>query len=184
MLADGISSGHADFARRVARINSGAASSKRTLFVGADESYVIPVNYGKAAQPRPRPATALHNAMEPLSLVLAFAIGIAAHGLAMVARFHLAGLPRVKASPDLEMLTQFVLGFLLALICARALRMRGSAQQIARSMGVVAAVLLFHNIVHLYPEELGRVFSPLWVADMVTSTKPQSVLFRGLSFVF
>ncbi len=184
MFAEGVSPGHADFARRVARINSGVASSKRTLFVGVDESYVIPVGFGRAGKAGNVSGGTLRNALEPLSLILAFGLGVVAHGLAMVARFHLVGLPKVKATPDLEMLTQFVLGFLLALVCARALRLRGSSQQLARSIGVVAAVLLFHNIVHAYPEETGRVFSPLWVADVVTSTKPHSFLFRGLSFAF
>lgn len=181
MFAEAMSPGHADFARRVARINSGAASSKRTLFVGTDESYVIPLRQSQGRKPA---GSALRNALEPLSLILAFGLGIAAHGLAMVARFHLVGLPKVKASPDLEMLTQFVLGFLLALVCAKALRLTGPSQQLVRSLGVVAAVLLAHNLVHAYPEELGRVFTPLWVADVVTSTKPHSLLFRGLSFTF
>lgn len=182
MFAEAVASpGHADFARRVARINSGAASSKRTLFVGMDETYVIPVKPGKA---RKSAGSSLSNAMVPLSLILAFGIGAVAHGLAMVARFHLIGLPKVKASPDMEMLTQFVLGFLLALVCAKALKLKDPAQQVARSLGVVAAVLLSHNLVHAYPEEAGRVFTPLWVADVVTSTKPHSLLFRGLSFTF
>ena len=182
MFAEAMSPGHADFARRVARINSGAASSKRTLFVGMDESYVIPPKPGHSRTTTV--GTTLRNALGPLSLLVAFGIGAVAHGLAMVARFHLVGLPKVKASPDLEMLTQFVLGFLLALVCAKALRMKGPSQQVARSIGVVAAVLLAHNLVHAYPEAAGRVFTPLWVADVVTSTKPHSILFRGLSFVY
>ena len=181
MFAEAMSPGHAEFARRVARINSGAASSKRTLFVGMDESYVIPL---KRTAQKASDGGALRNALAPLSLILAFAIGVVAHGLAMVARYHLIGLPKVKASPDIEMLTQFALGFLLALLCAKALRLKEPSQQVARSLGVVAAVLLAHNLVHAYPEEVGRVFSPLWVADVVTSTKPHSLLFRGLSFQF
>ena len=183
MFAEAVASpGHADFARRVARINSGAASSKRTLFVGMDESYVIPLKQGRGK--KVADGSSLRNAMAPLSLILAFGIGVLAHGLALVARFHAIGLPKIKASPDVEMLTQFVLGFLLALMCAKALRLRGPSQQLARSLGVVAAVLLAHNLAHAYPEEVGRVLSPLWVADVVTATKPHSLLFRGLSFPF
>lgn len=182
MFAEAVSPGQADFARRVARINSGAASSKRTLFVGMDESYVIPLKQGHGQ--KASAGSSLRNAMAPFSLVLAFGIGVVAHGLALVGRFHSIGLPKVKASPDVEMLTQFVLGFLLALICAKALRLKAPSQQLARSLGVVAAVLLAHNLVHAYPEEAGRVMSPLWVADVVTSTKPHSVLLRGLSFPF
>lgn len=183
MFAEAISPGRADFALRVARINSGAASSKRTLYVGMDESYVIPEGFGRNRD-RAAAGGALRNALLPLSVALAFGIGFLSHGLALAARFHLVGLPRVKDSPDIEMLTQFMLGFLLALLCARALRLRGAGPNLARSLGVVAGVLCFHNLVHLWPEEAARVFSQLWVADILTATKAHSILFRGLSFVF
>lgn len=181
MQAQAISSGHADFARRVARIASGEATGKRTLFVGTDESFLLPERVrGKPAAP----SSILTNALGPLSIPLALALGLACHGLAMVARAQVTGLPRMADSPDVEMLTQFVLGFLLSLICARALRLTSGPQKVARSLGVVIGVMTFHNLVHLWPDQMALVLTDLWVWDVITHTKAQSILLRGISFAF
>jgi hypothetical protein len=175
------SSQQADFAARIARIQSGASSSKHTIFVGMDDSFEMPE---RRRGSRNAPAAGLANALYPLSVLAVLGLGVMSHGLAMVARFWLSGLPKVRQNPDVEMLTQFVLGFLVALLIARALKIKARELALARSIGVVLAVLLFHNAVHLWPDLFARLFSPIWVADVLSFTEPRSVFLRGISLTF
>jgi hypothetical protein len=51
------------------------------------------------------------------------------------------------------------------------------------AMGVLAAIVSFHNLVHLYPAQFADMFSPTFVQQVVTTTDANSIIWRGKSFV-
>jgi hypothetical protein len=50
-----------------------------------------------------------------------------------------------------------------------------------RLIGIAAATLALHNVVHAYPLYFEPVFSQLWVSHVVTSTDAGSIVWRGVS---
>ena len=177
-----ISQGHSEFAARIARIESGAATHRQLLFVGMDEVYHLPLRVRKI---RESPAKALvRNAIYPVSLALALVLGAVSHGLGQVARYHIPGLPNLDANPDIEMVVQVVLGVAIAMVLGSLLGLRSNQLTTLKSIGVVLGVLLFHNAVHAYPEFFATLTSKIWVNQIVTHTYAHSILWRGISIPF
>jgi cytochrome bd-type quinol oxidase subunit 2 len=122
----------------------------------------------------------LGNFAYPLSLVLSLAFGAAAHGLGMLIRFYVQGLPNWKANPDVEMMVQLLLGIVLAIVLGHLVRLRNRALV---SVGAAIGVLFFHNAVHAWPRVFASLTSELWVTQMLAHTKAHSLLWRGISFM-
>ena len=70
-------------------------------------------------------------------------------------------------------------GLLLANLC----RLKTTQHRVLLIVGVLVGGMTFHNLVHAAPQVFNRLFSPLWVAEVLRSTQPHSLLFRGISFV-
>lgn len=169
------------FRRRVARLQNGQVA-RHVIWVGTDEAYEMPVKArGAAAAPR---AGVLSNALYPLSLAAAVALGFLSHGLALVARYHLQGLPDPKANPDIEMVAQVVIGFSLAMVLGYVLGLRARELTSLKSLGAALGVLFFHNLVHAFPHVFDLLCSKAWVNYIVTHTKAHSLIWRGISFVW
>ncbi len=173
---------HNDFAARIARIESGAAASKQLLFVGIDEVYKVPLRVRKIK--RMGLVGFIGNAMYPISMVLAVALGMVSHGLGQVARYQVQGMPDLKANPDIEMVVQVVIGFAIAMVLGYFVGLRSNALTSLKSAGSALGVLFFHNAVHLYPQFFALLTSEIWVNQIVSHTHPHSLLWRGISFVF
>ena len=175
-----ISQGHSDFAARIARIESGAATYRQLLFVGIDEVYQLPLRVRKIKE---SPVKALfRNAMYPVSMALALVLGAVSHGLGQVARYHLQGMPNLNANPDIEILGQIVIGFSIAMVLGSLIGLRSRALTTLKSTGAALGVLLFHNAVQLYPEIFTVLTSKIWVNQIVSHTEVYSILWRGISF--
>ena len=172
---------HYDFSLRLKRIEASAKARTQRLFVGEDESYLVPRRTFVVQQSGM--AGMLGNAAYPISMVLAVLLGIAAHASGMVMRFYVQGLINWKANPDLEMLEQLVLGYALAMVFGYLLGLRSSTLTPLKSLGAALGVLFFHNAVHLYPQGFARLTSELWVSQMLAHTHAHSMLWRGISFV-
>jgi hypothetical protein len=178
----GVSANHADFAARIARVEKNIAGAKQLLWVGMDEVYAMP---RRERKPRATGARAAFlNAMYPLSMVAAVALGAVSHGLGQVARYHVQGMPDPKANPDIETLVQVILGIVISIALGYVFRLQSKSFMTLKSTGVVFGVLFFHNAVHLYPKAFSVVTSPMWVNYVVTHTQPHSMMWRGISFVF
>lgn len=176
---DAASQNHLDFVARLARVKHNLASSRQLLFVGVDEVYSMPRRDRK-----PRPSTVkalLGNVMYPVSMVAALALGALSHGLGQVARFHVQVMPDA-ASPDIEMLVQVMLGIVIAMVLGLALRLNSTAFTMLKSVGVVLGLLMFQNAVHLWPRHFAALTSEPWVTQIISHTKPFSILWRGISF--
>ena len=44
-------------------------------------------------------------------------------------------------------------------------------------------IMVMHNFVHMAPGAFNAVFSKKWTDDVIAYTEPNSILFRGASFV-
>ena len=170
-----------DFALRLKRIEANARARTQRLFVGEDESYIVPRR--TYVVQRTGIAGLLGNAMYPVSMVLAVLLGLIAHAAGMIMRFYVQGLPDWKANPDLEMLKQLVMGYALAMVFGYLIGLRSSTLTPLKSLGAALGVLFFHNAVHLYPQVFARMTSALWVSQMIAHTHAHSLLWRGISFV-
>ena len=176
-----ISDTHHDFSLRLKRIEASVTARTQRVFVGEDESYVVPRHVWKVK--KSGLSGLICNAFYPLSMVLALILGMAAHALGMILRFYVQGLPDWKANPDLEMLKQLVLGYALAMVFGYLLGLRSSVLTPLKSVGAALGVLFFHNAVHLYPKIFARLTSELWVSQMMAHTQAHSMLWRGISFI-
>lgn len=125
----------ADFAARIARIEQGVGSSKRTLYVGVDETYRIPERMLRHA-PSPRRAG--------LATVLALVLGGLAVEGSLLAQDGIIGLIGPAPGAALQLLQLVCIGVLLAIILTRTLGLRGRGHTLAMVLGAglgTAAVL-------------------------------------------
>ena len=171
-----------EFDLRLRRIADRAATRTQTIFVGEDEVYDIQLRSRKRQSNGL--VQSIGNALYPISLVLAVALGAVAHALGMLLRFQVMGLKPWSPNPDIEMLVQIVLGFCLALVFGYFLRLRSTTHTPLKLFGAGLGVLLFHNAVHQWPDLFGQLTSPLWVSKLCAVTKAHSLLWRGISFPF
>jgi len=179
---DAISHNHTDFAARLARIERQSAASIQLLYVGVDEVHVMPRGNRKPRQTRGQALAG--NLLYPFSMAAAVALGAVSHAVGQVVRFHVEGLPDLKANPDIETLVQIILGIVISMGLGYSLGLNSKAFLSLKSAGVVAGVLLGHNAVHAMPKLFASVTSEMWVNLVVTTTPAHSIVWRGISFVF
>jgi hypothetical protein len=174
------------FQRRLNRLQSGKVS-RNVLWVGEGESHALPMRDRRRA-PERRSRRLVGVILYPLTEVLALATGFAGYGAALVARFqlqaHVPAVADLKLDPDLDMAVQVAAGFVLALVLGGLIGLRGPALISVKALGVVAGLLLFHNLVHLYPHLFELATSKAWVAQVLAQTRPHSLFWRGTSLVF
>jgi hypothetical protein len=174
-----ISQGHSEFTARIARIESGAAASKQLLFVGTDEVYHVPLKVRKVQ------VTAGERLFRGLGVLFetgyAVILGAAAHGVALIAEFILQGVPQTPVNADADLLVQVGIGLVIATVAGALLGIRWRSLVLAKTIGVVASVLLLHNAVHLFPDVFEALTSRPWVDQILAHTRAHSILWRGVS---
>jgi hypothetical protein len=169
-----------DFADRISRIEKGIGSSKTTLYVGLDETYSVSYHArGKAGK-----LDTVRNAGYPLSVLVAFILGLLSNAIARLAAFMSQGLPDGTANTDHLMVMDFVTAMMLSVVIGACLGMNIRKFMVARSLGVVGGMLGLHNAVHIWPWLFEPVFTKLWVGYILSSTEARSLLWRGVSFTF
>lgn len=170
-----------DFNARIARISSGAASSKATLYVGLDEIYQVSYpSRGKSVAPNAAGSGVLY----PVALLFSFCTGAAAYLVSAWIRFQASGLEPLSTNLRYETGMQFGAGLMVGLIVGLIMGFRSRQMLVIMSIGVIAAMTLSHNAVHLYPELFAQVFSTEWVGSVQANTAPNSALWMGQSFRF
>lgn len=117
---------HAEFAARIARIESGQGSSKRTLYVGVEDSFQIPERLlGKAPSPR----------RSGLAVVAALVIGALSVELSLLLQDQIVALIGPAPTAQLQLLQLICIGVLLAIIATRTLGLRARAHTLAMVLG-------------------------------------------------
>lgn len=169
-----------EFLARLARIESGTASSKSTLFVGLDET--ILVNHKANAKLLKKANAVPQKRLGPLETLLCVLLGVFSLALGLYIRFSITGSGSPLASPDIEMAINGGLGLAITLFSGYFLRMPLLKMLPVGAVGVMAGVVAFHNLVHFYPEKFAEMFSPIWVEQVITTTDANSILWRGVSF--
>lgn len=171
---------------RLARIEASRArnAGKIALHVGEAEVYVTSL---EALRPREGGARRLmRNALYPLSFVAAFAVGAASLPISTAVRARIVPYPSVAEAPagDAPMIVAMVLGLMVSLVLAQALRFRAKELATAQAAGVWAAFCTLHNLAFWLPDLSALLFTPEWVALQQHMTLPGTAMFRGLVFQF
>lgn len=117
------------------------------------------------------------NAGYPLSIVMAFVLGILTVVLARYCRFHLFG---VEQSGDIiadHLIMDAAMSSGLAFVIRMATNLKSPVHLSAKSFGITAGVLTMHMAVHRFPEIFDFLFSPQWTDLVIASTEANGILF-------
>ncbi|WP_435258942.1 hypothetical protein ACSBLW_03985 [Thioclava sp. FR2] len=168
-----------DFHERLARIESGSTTNRHTLFVGMDESYVIAPRL-KTKQS----ATAISNFGYGLGRIWAICLGGLAVIILEVARFWLGLNEPLPGDPINDQVVTGVVALMIAIYLGRKMFTDREGLIGLHSTGALIMTVGMHNFVHAAPHLFELISSPLWVAEVLGSAEPYSVLVRGVSIPF
>lgn len=123
------------------------------------------------------------NLRHPAAILAATLGGMLAVLAARCVRFHLTGTGLTGADADITMLMDAAIAAGASFVLFTMLRFRAKQLWLAQAIGVAFMVSAMHNAVHAAPSVFDALFSPDWTAEVVETTEPGSILFRGVSFV-
>ncbi len=170
-----------EFMARLNRIEKGIGSSKSTLYVGLDETIMAD---SKQSEKLKKQAAAVP--VKPLGMfgiMVSLISGLLAVGTALYLRFLLTGEAGPQDNVDMTMAVNGGAALLIALFAGFMLKMPLVRFSPVAAIGILAGVVGFHNLVHLYPAQFAEVFSPVWVEQVVNATPANSIIWRGQTFV-
>ena len=150
--------------------------------------YVGPVDEEKVRKKKSKRAAAGLPSMRetvgyPASIVLAFFLGMLAVLITRYVRYAMAGSALTGEDADITMAIDAGLALAIGFVLKQMFRLSGKVQETAKTLGIFAMICVMHNLVHTWPGAFEIAFSPEWVSDVIETTQPQSILFRGVSFV-
>lgn len=119
----------------------------------------------------------------PAALVGAALVGMLAVFAARYARFHLMGGSLMGDDADITMAIDGAIGAACSFLLFTVLRFEGTDFKAAQTVGIVAMITIMHNFVHAAPAPFKMLFSEQWTEDVIAATEPNSILFRGASFI-
>ena len=135
---------------------------------------------GKEISPLP---SVWENLAYPMSLVGAFLIGMVAVFAARYARFHIMGGSMVGEDADIAMMMDGALAMGVGFVFRSFFRFEAKEFITAKTLGIFAMICLMHNLVHMAPGAFATLFDEDYVLMTLELTEPNSILFRGVSFV-
>lgn len=175
-----MSAHHTEFQARLARIQAGQGFTKATVYVGMESAFTyVPSNRRRAGM-----GQVARNAGFALSFPMTLLVGFLSYGLERYAALVFGGLPDPNSNPDIVMVQIAATAFGIAVVATHLMGLRDRGLLIAKILGVAGGMLFFHNLVHLWPSVFDHIYSPIWVAKVVSETEPHSLLWRGVSFRF
>jgi hypothetical protein len=170
-----------EFLSRLARIESGTASSKSTLYVGIDGT--IMASSKDSAKLKKQALAAPSKPLGIFAAVLSVIFGAIALGLTLYMRFSITGEAGPLNNTDMTMAINGGAALAIALFCGFMVKMPMLKYTPVAAIGVMLGMVGYHNLVHVYPAEFAQMFSPVWVDQVVTSTPANSIIWRGETFV-
>jgi hypothetical protein len=162
----------------------------RLARIGADG---MPDSASSRAVPAPRPVGPRRKRPKarfritpayPAGILAAALIGALGVFAARLGRASLADGALTGSAADTMMMIDAGVGLGLAVIVTALVRLHGKAAFAAQVAGVLAMLLLMHNLVHLAPTSFALLFSAPWVVEVTATTAPGSVLIQGVSIGF
>lgn len=170
----------AQFQNRLNRIAAGGPNTMGQVYVGPAETSSSTKNGKGKSKAGP---DVLDNVLYPMSIIGAFMVGVFAVFATRFIRFHMLGGELTGENADLWMILDSVIAIGIVISLRSVFRFGGKALETAKTVGIVAMILMMHNFVHIAPGFFGSVFSPEWTSEVIATTKPKSFLFRGVSFI-
>jgi hypothetical protein len=168
------------FADRLKRISAGGANTMSQVYVGAMDDPDI--KRSRSGKPIAASAGLGKVIRLPFTILGALSMGMIAVVLARFIRAALADGELTGPDADIMMAVDAALGLAVGFALNMVFRMKGKVQETMRTLGVVAMVMVMHNFVHWAPVPFQMAFSTDWVAEVIETTKPNSVLFLGVSY--
>lgn len=151
------------------------------------EAGSLPPSRQRKAAPRKKPVSPVPSIWEnlayPLSILGAVLIGMIAVFAARYARFHLQGGTLVGEDADIAMMLDGALAFCVGFVFRSFFRFESQEFITAKTLGIAAMIALMHNLVHWAPGLFTGLFDADYVTATIEMTEPNSILFRGVSFV-
>ena len=123
------------------------------------------------------------NIKYPAAIMGAAFAGMLGVFVARYVRFQMMGGSLAGDDPDITMLIDGAIAAGCSFVVFSILRFSGSTFKAAQTFGIAAMVCIMHNFVHAAPGLFSKVFSPEWTDEVIAYTEPNSILFRGASFV-
>lgn len=159
--------GHADFTARVQRIETRGA--------GVSEVFNANITLGQ-----PRLAGSRFFCIGCLvKIPLALAVGALAFVVAQYVTFLIGDIPEEFSNPDYILAGQSLLALVLVFFARLFFSLTAKTHFVLSIAGLVAAMSLMHNLVHIAPEPWAMVFSNGWVNEMRATAAPGTLHFRG-----
>lgn len=169
-----------EFLARIARIQAGQGNTNATVFVGMHESFV----YNRPVQRKVTRAGEIRgNTAYPLSILCAFLLGLFGVAFGRYVRFQMMQTAIPDADPTMDWLVNGAIGLMIAFALSQVFRLRAKEYLGVQLLGVFVMMCTFHDLVHLMPDQFEKAFSQDWVQMMLTTTEPNSVLFRGMFYM-
>ena len=169
-----------DFYERLARIEAGGTNTRHTLFVGSDETYLLPRKEVAQASK----TEVLTNAAYPLTMLVALILGMMAVFAVKLLRFHLAGNVAIGTEPLNDLALESALALILCVAVGRWIWHDAGRMRSWQAMGVLFMAVGWHNIVHLVPNLFRLLFSEIWTAHVLATTEFSSLIIRGYTIPF
>lgn len=172
------------FQERLKRVKAGGANTSGQMYAGTVEpkrknkTYEVRESH-QVVEKRPRTVLFL-----PVYLATGLIIGAGSVVIARYLRFKMEAGTLTGANADLWMVGDIILALSIAVILRVIFRFKSKLHGVAKFVGVIAAVLLMHNAVHILPAPFEKVFSAKWVNQIVRSTPPNSILLAGYPYDF
>lgn len=123
------------------------------------------------------------NVKYPAALVGSALVGMLAVFVARYVRFHLMGGSLAGEDADITMMIDGAIGAACSFLLFTALRFHGAEYKAAQTFGIFTMIVIMHNFVHAAPKTFSFIFSQEWTDEVIASTEPRSILFRGATFL-
>ncbi|MBT0956713.1 hypothetical protein IV417_04900 [Alphaproteobacteria bacterium KMM 3653] len=117
------------------------------------------------------------NLKYPISIALAFLLGIVAVMFSRYARFHLFASEQGASALAENVMLDGAMAMGVTFVVRMATDLKSPIHLSAMSMGVTACVLGMHFVVHQVPGLFDILFSAEWTASVLSSTEPDSLFF-------
>ncbi len=171
-----------DFTARLERIAAGGAHTRNTLFVGIDETYVLPVKNGRVQKTR---APLIEGLKTPIVMVSALFIGIIAMVVVRMIHFHSFANAPVFGSVINAVALDAILATILCIIVGRILfHDHAATLRSWQVLGVTLCATGMHNMVHLLPGAFGFLFSENWVRNVLVTTEMRTLILGYMEIPF
>lgn len=173
----------AEFAARLERIAAGGAHTRNTLFVGIDEAYVLPIKNGRLQKTGFEASMAF--IYTPLVMLSALFMGVFAMVLVKIVHFQAFANTPIWGSAVTTVAINTLLAVILSVIAGRVIfRDHAASLRSWQVLGVFFAATGAHNLVHLWPEVFGLLFSENWVRSVMIATDMRTIIIGNLTLPF